>query len=186
MAEAEILDHDGMRRSLMRIAHEIIERNHGVDNLVLVGVRNRGVPLSRRIRDNLYRVENVSVPVGMVDIGLYRDDWSQRPFARVQPTAIEVDLDKRVVILVDDVLFTGRTVRAAMEALADYGRPKAIQLAVLIDRGHRELPIRADYVGKNVPTARTEQVRVWLQEVDGEDRVFVEKHPEINGDEQKG
>lgn len=175
MAEAEILDQDGMRRSLMRIAHEIIERNHGANDIVLVGIRNRGVPLSRRIRDNLYRVENVAVPLGVVDIGLYRDDWSHRPFSRVQPTEIEVSIDKRVVILVDDVLFTGRTVRAAMEALADYGRPQAIQLAVLIDRGHRELPIRADFVGKNVPTARAEQVRVRLTEVDGEDRVFVEK-----------
>lgn len=185
MAEAEILDQDGMRRSLMRIAHEIVERNHGADNLVLVGIRTRGVPLSRRIRDNLYRVENLTVPVGLVDIGLYRDDWSHRPFSQVQPTELEVDIDKRVVILVDDVLFTGRTVRAAMEALADYGRPQAIQLAVLIDRGHRELPIRADFVGKNVPTARAEQVRVCLSEVDGEDRVFVEKRNEISREAPK-
>ncbi|MHB1611128.1 MAG: bifunctional pyr operon transcriptional regulator/uracil phosphoribosyltransferase PyrR [Sulfobacillus sp.] len=164
-----------MRRALMRIAHEIVERNHGASDIVLVGIRSRGVPLAHRIQQNIEAIEHVLVPVQILDIGLYRDDWFQRPFNPVESSKITTAINKRVVVLVDDVLFTGRTIRAAMDALSDYGRPQAIQLAVLVDRGHRELPIRADFVGKNLPTARSEKVAVRLEESDGEDQVVLIK-----------
>ena len=165
---------EDVRRALTRIAHEIIEHNRGVRNLVLVGMRTRGIPLARRLAEKLDELENVRVPVGELDITLYRDDIGMRA---VQPlvgsTAIPVDVSGKEIVLVDDVLFTGRSVRAALDALIDYGRPKAIQLAVLVDRGHRELPIRPDYVGKNVPTSLDEDVAVLLREIDGADGVEI-------------
>ncbi|HEX6511753.1 MAG TPA: bifunctional pyr operon transcriptional regulator/uracil phosphoribosyltransferase PyrR [Chloroflexota bacterium] len=170
----QIMSAEDMRRALTRIAHEIVERNRGVRNLVLVGMRTRGIPLARRLAERLDELENVQIPTGELDITLYRDDIGMR---NVQPlvgsTAIPVDLSGKVIVLVDDVLFTGRSVRAALDALIDYGRPRAIQLAVLVDRGHRELPIRPDYVGKNVPTSAEEDVAVLLRETDGSDAVEI-------------
>lgn len=167
--EKQILSAEDIRRALVRIAHEIAERNEGVQDLVLVGIRRRGVPLAERIAAALADFEGQQVPVGQLDITLYRDDLSMRgPAPLVRKTSIQSDITGRVVVLVDDVLYTGRTVRAALDALADLGRPGRIQLAVLVDRGHRELPIRADFVGKNVPTARDERVEVRLHEVDAE------------------
>jgi pyrimidine operon attenuation protein/uracil phosphoribosyltransferase len=163
-----------IHRTIMRIAHEIVERNKGVENLILVGIQKRGVPLAERLVDAIERFEKVRVPVGAIDITLYRDDLqmiSQVPI--VGETAIKEDITGRVIILVDDVLFTGRTVRAALDELIDFGRPSAIQLAVLIDRGHREFPIRADFVGKNVPTSPNETVEVLLSETDGEELVVL-------------
>lgn len=170
--KAIILTPDEVRRALTRIAHEIIERNKGAENLALIGVHTRGIPLARRLAEKLSTLEGVDVPTGMLDITLYRDDLSevaQQPIIR--ETQVPFDLRDRRVILVDDVLYTGRTVRAALDALIDLGRPAGIQLAVLVDRGHRELPIRADYVGKNLPTAASEVVKVKLQETDGVDSV---------------
>jgi pyrimidine operon attenuation protein/uracil phosphoribosyltransferase len=161
-----------IHRTIMRIAHEIVERNKGVENLILVGIQKRGVPLAERLVSAIEQFEGVRVPVGAIDITLYRDDLqmiSQVPI--VGETAIKDDITGRVIILVDDVLFTGRTVRAALDELIDFGRPSAIQLAVLIDRGHREFPIRADFVGKNVPTSPNETVEVLLAEIDGEEQV---------------
>jgi pyrimidine operon attenuation protein/uracil phosphoribosyltransferase len=171
------MEADDMRRALTRIAHEIVERNHGVADVALVGVLTRGVPLADRLQSALLQIENVRVPVGKLDIGLYRDDYAANPTGRpaFAPTAIPFDVTGKRVVLVDDVLFTGRTVRAAIAALLDLGRPAGIQLAVLLDRGHRELPIRPDFVGKNVPTARHEHVQVLLREVDGVDRVVIRK-----------
>jgi len=167
-----IMTADDVRRALTRVAHEIIERNKGVRNLVLVGMRTRGIPLARRLADKLDELEGVQVPVGELDITLYRDDIGLRAMQPlVGSTAIPVDVSGKVIVLVDDVLFTGRSVRAALDALIDYGRPRAIQLAVLVDRGHRELPIRPDYVGKNVPTSLSEDVAVRLREIDGVDAV---------------
>ncbi|NJK78898.1 MAG: bifunctional pyr operon transcriptional regulator/uracil phosphoribosyltransferase PyrR [Chloroflexaceae bacterium] len=173
--EKQILSAEEIRRAMTRVAHEIAERNEGVHDVLLVGIRRRGVPLAERIAVALSDVEGVRVPVGQLDITLYRDDLSLRDTAPiVRTTHIQTDITNRVVVLVDDVLYTGRTVRAALDALTDLGRPARIQLAVLVDRGHRELPIRADYVGKNVPTARTERVEVRLHEVDsGEDCVMI-------------
>lgn len=175
MQEKDIMSEADIRRALTRIAHEIIERNKGASNLVLVGMRTRGVPLARRLIGKLKELEGVDIPLGQLDFTLYRDDlWRRRGVEpEVKSTSIPVDLSGRRVILVDDVLYTGRSVRAAMDALMDFGRPEAIQLAVLIDRGHRELPIRADYVGKNVPTARDEDVKVRLTEIDGRDEVTI-------------
>jgi pyrimidine operon attenuation protein/uracil phosphoribosyltransferase len=175
MAEKQILSADDIRRALTRNAHEIAERNEGVRNVVLVGIRRRGVPLAHRLAVTLADFEGVQVPVGTLDITLYRDDLGLRgPAPIVRSTAIPVDITGRTVVLVDDVLYTGRTVRAALDALTDLGRPERIQFAALVDRGHRELPIRADFVGKNVPTARDEQIETRLQEVDnGEDGVFI-------------
>ncbi|MFI5266401.1 MAG: bifunctional pyr operon transcriptional regulator/uracil phosphoribosyltransferase PyrR [Chloroflexota bacterium] len=165
---------EDVRRALTRIAHEIVEHNRGVRNLVLVGMRTRGIPLARRLAEKLDELENVQVPVGELDITLYRDDIGLRAMQPlVGSTAIPVDVSAKVIVLVDDVLFTGRSVRAALDALIDYGRPKAIQLAVLVDRGHRELPIRPDYVGKNVPTSQDEDVAVLLREIDGTDAVEI-------------
>lgn len=176
-SEKPILNADDIRRALMRIAHEIAERNEGVHDVVLVGIRRRGVNLSERIAAALATFEDQPVPLGQLDITLYRDDLSKRgPAPLVRKTSISTDITGRTVVLVDDVLYTGRTVRAALDALADLGRPACIQLAVLVDRGHRELPIRPDFVGKNVPTARDERVEVHLSETDGgEDCVVIAK-----------
>lgn len=171
--KAQVMDAIAMQRALRRIAHEILERNKGAGELVLVGIRTRGVPLAQRLREHLAQIEGHAVPVGAVDITLYRDDLKGPKSRPVHPTDIPCSLEAKHVVLVDDVLYTGRSIRAAMDALADFGRPQSIQLAVLIDRGHRELPIRADYVGKNLPTARHEQVSVVLQEVDGRDAVSI-------------
>lgn len=162
-----------MKRALTRISHEILERNGGVTNVVLVGMHSRGVPLAQRISNSILGFEGHGVEVGSLDIGLYRDDIAEKGSPRMRPTNIPVDINGKRVILVDDVLYTGRSIRAAMDALNDLGRPGQIQLAVLIDRGHRELPIRADYVGKNVPTARHEDVRVKLEETDGVDEIII-------------
>jgi pyrimidine operon attenuation protein / uracil phosphoribosyltransferase len=151
---------DDMRRALTRIAHEVVERNHGLDGVVVVGLQTGGVKLAGRLGEALARVEGVEVPVGTLDVALYRDDIGLRPVMPEAVTDIPFDLTGKVVVLVDDVLFTGRTVRAALDALNDYGRPRAVQLAVMVDRGHRELPIRPDYVGKNLPTGRDEMVDV--------------------------
>jgi pyrimidine operon attenuation protein/uracil phosphoribosyltransferase len=174
--KARIMDLDDMTRATKRIAHEIVEANKGVDDLVLIGIRRRGVPLAHRIVDAIKEFEGRSVPVGILDITLYRDDLqlvAKQPILR--KTELPFDIDGKVVVLVDDVLYTGRTIRAAMDELIDFGRPKAIRLAVLIDRGHRELPIRADYVGKNVPTSSREIISVRFREEDGEDNVTVEE-----------
>ncbi len=172
--KAQILDREGIRRSLTRIAHEIIERNKGTDNLFLVGIRRRGVPLAERLAVRIKEIERRLPPVGILDITLYRDDLTtlaHQPLVR--STEISLPVSGKKVVLVDDVIYTGRTVRAALDAIMDLGRPRVIQLAVLVDRGHRELPIRADYVGKNVPTSGKEVVSVRLQEIDGEERVVI-------------
>ena len=167
---------DDIRRATIRISHEIVEKQAGTDGLVLVGIQRRGVPLARRIADAIDEHEAVRVPIGALDITFYRDDLSlvvQQPV--VKGTDLPFDLNGSTVVLVDDVLYTGRTIRAAMDALVDFGRPRAIRLAVLVDRGHRELPIRADHVGKNVPTSREEVVKVRVVEIDGEDGVDLER-----------
>ncbi len=166
-----ILSADDIRRAVRRIAHEIVERNQ-LSDVVLVGMRTRGVPLAQRLAGAILEFERETVPVGTLDIGLYRDDIAQMDLrARVQPTELPIDINGKQVILVDDVLFTGRSIRAALDALVDFGRPAGIQLAVLVDRGHRELPIRADYVGKNIPTSFHEEVQAMLEETDGRDEV---------------
>ena len=183
MAEGEatvgrrIMTGDEIRRALIRVAHEIMERNGGVEGVALVGMHTRGVPIARRIAAFIQRFEGVEIPVGMLDIGLYRDDVAAGARPVMRPTRIP-DIQGRRVALVDDVLYTGRTVRAAMDALTDLGRPSQIQLAILVDRGHRELPIRADYVGKNVPTSLDEQVYVKLTEIDGADEVILAREEE--------
>ncbi|MCL6635558.1 MAG: bifunctional pyr operon transcriptional regulator/uracil phosphoribosyltransferase PyrR [Peptococcaceae bacterium] len=177
--KAQILDQDGIRRALTRIAHEIIERNKGTEDIVLVGIRRRGVPLAGRLAAKIMEIEGRTVPVGLLDITLYRDDLNTRASQPlVRSTDVRFPVTGKKVVLVDDVIYTGRTIRAALDAVMDLGRPRLIQLAVLIDRGHRELPIRADYVGKNVPTARREVVSVRLQEIDGEERVVILDPPE--------
>jgi pyrimidine operon attenuation protein/uracil phosphoribosyltransferase len=170
-----IMSSDDIRRALTRMSHELVERNAGVDGLVLVGIRTRGVPLARRLAGEIDRFEGKTVPSGGLDITLYRDDVGSSGPRTPRPTSLPVDVGGRKVVLVDDVLFTGRTIRAAMDALMDFGRPHAIQLLVLVDRGHRELPVRPDYVGKNVPTARNELIEVKLQEIDGLDLVVLRK-----------
>jgi len=175
MPAARLMDEAEVRRSITRIAHEIIERNKGAEGVVLVGIAARGDDLARRLAAEIGRIEGRAVPVGALDITFYRDDIGIRAEApEVHETRIDFDINGWTVVLVDDVLFTGRTIRSALDALVDFGRPTAIQLAVLVDRGHRELPIRADFVGKNVPTRRDEDVRVALREVDGEDAVLVD------------
>lgn len=154
------MDADDVRRALWRIAHEVVERNHGLADVVVVGLQTGGVPLAQRLTANLAEIEGTEVPEGTLDVAFYRDDIGLRPVMPEAPTAIPVDLTDRVVVLVDDVLFTGRTIRAALDALTDHGRPRAVQLAVMVDRGHRELPIRPDFVGKNLPTRRDELVDV--------------------------
>jgi pyrimidine operon attenuation protein/uracil phosphoribosyltransferase len=173
-----VMDADRIGRTLTRIAHEIVERNKGVDDLALVGVRTRGVPIARRIARALREITSEEIPTGALDITLYRDDLMRHavgPQPLVRRTEIQFSIDNRKILLVDDVLYTGRTTRAALDALIDYGRPKAIQLIVLVDRGHRELPIKADYVGKNLPTSLEESVQVRLQEIDGVDEVVLEQ-----------
>jgi pyrimidine operon attenuation protein/uracil phosphoribosyltransferase len=167
-----LLGADDVRRAISRIAHEIVERDRDLSTLAIVGIRSRGDVLAVRLRDAIRANENATVPLGSLDITLYRDDLTRIGYAPiVRESALDFSVDDRVVVLVDDVLFTGRTIRAAMDALVDYGRPRAIRLAVLVDRGHRELPIRADFVGKNVPTKPSDDVRVHLTEVDGRDEV---------------
>jgi pyrimidine operon attenuation protein/uracil phosphoribosyltransferase len=171
----QVMDGTDISRAIRRIANEITERNRGAGDLLLVGIQTRGVPLAGRIRQELNAIEGTEVPVGTLDIGLYRDDLASRPAPVIGRTDIPDAVEGRTVVLVDDVLYTGRTIRAALDALADLGRPARIQLAVLVDRGHRELPIRADYVGKNLPTAEKERVTVHLQETDGEEGVWIEE-----------
>jgi pyrimidine operon attenuation protein/uracil phosphoribosyltransferase len=169
-----VLTSDDIRRAVRRIAHEIVERNQGLEGVALVGLRTRGVPLAERLASSIEEFEGQRVPVGALDIGLYRDDIGSlelRP--RIQPTDMPISIDGRRVILVDDVLYTGRSIRAALDALTDFGRPSQIQLAVLVDRGHRQLPIRPDYIGKNIPTSLQEEVDVLLEETDGEDEVRI-------------
>jgi pyrimidine operon attenuation protein/uracil phosphoribosyltransferase len=169
-----VLSADEVRRAIRRIAHEIIERNPELDRLVLIGMRTRGVPMAQRLAEAIRELAGTDIPVGALDIGLYRDDLSKRALkATLQPTDIPSDLADRRVVLVDDVLFTGRSIRAALDAVIDFGRPESIQLAVLIDRGHRELPIRPDYVGKNIPTNANQDVQALLAEIDGRDQVLV-------------
>ncbi|TFG45258.1 MAG: bifunctional pyr operon transcriptional regulator/uracil phosphoribosyltransferase PyrR [Dehalococcoidia bacterium] len=169
-----IMTAEDVRRTLSRIAHEIAERNKDTASLVLVGMQTRGVPLADRLATLISEFEGVKVPVGALDFSLYRDDLNRRNFnPQVKSTDISVSIDDKTIILVDDVLFTGRSTRAAMDALIDFGRPRVIQLAVLIDRGHRELPIRADYVGKNIPSAANEDIKVKLTETDGLDEVII-------------
>jgi pyrimidine operon attenuation protein/uracil phosphoribosyltransferase len=171
-----LLDAEDIRRALTRIAHEIVERNKGAEHVALVGIANRGDDLARRLAQLIVEVEGTKVPVGALDITFYRDDIGLRAEApEVHETRVDFDINGATVVLVDDVLFTGRTIRAAMDALMDFGRPRKIQLAVLVDRGHRELPIRADFVGKNIPTKRPDRVQVKVVEVDGEDAVVVEE-----------
>jgi pyrimidine operon attenuation protein/uracil phosphoribosyltransferase len=174
-----VMDADRIDRTLARIAHEIVERNRGVDELALVGIRTRGVTLARRLAQRLLDITKEDVPTGTLDITLYRDDLMRSPVGPqpvIRRTEIPFSIDDRKILLVDDVLYTGRTVRAALDALIDFGRPKVIQLVVLVDRGHRELPIKADYVGKNLPTSVKESVQVRLHETDGADEVLVEEH----------
>ena len=176
MAPGRLLDEAEIRRSVTRIAHEILERNKGAASVMLVGIAARGDDLARRLAADIARIEGAAPPVGVLDITFYRDDIGLRAEApEVHETRIEGDITGRTIVLVDDVLYTGRTIRAAMDALVDFGRPTSVALAVLVDRGHRELPIRADFVGKNVPTRKAESVRVALQEVDGEDAVYMEQ-----------
>jgi len=167
----KLLSADDIRRAVARLAHEVVERNQGVEALVLVGLRTRGLPLARRLQRRIFEFEGTEVPLGELDITLYRDDVHQRAPRPLGPTSMPVDIADKTVVLVDDFLYTGRTIRAALDALIDLGRPRSIQLVCLVDRGHRELPIRPDYVGKNVPTSRHEKVAVRLEEVDGVDEV---------------
>ncbi len=177
MTKKTIMTPEDIRRSLARIAHEIIERNKTTEHLVLVGMHTRGVPLAKRLVGNMEDFEGLKIPVGTLDISLYRDDLSSlNPQPTVQRTDIPVNIDDKSVVLVDDVLYTGRSTRAAMDALIDLGRPQSIQLAVLVDRGHRELPIRPDYVGKNIPSARHEEIKVQLVETDDMDGVVIVKN----------
>jgi pyrimidine operon attenuation protein/uracil phosphoribosyltransferase len=172
MTARSMMDSEQIRRAITRLGHEIVERQGGTDDLVLIGIQRRGVVLARRLADAIAAAEQVRLPVGALDISLYRDDLSElATYPIVRPTELPFDITDRTVVLVDDVLFTGRTVRAAMDALIDFGRPRAVRLAVLVDRGHRELPIRADHVGRNLPTARSERVNVHVQELDGIDEV---------------
>jgi len=175
-----IMTPEDIRRTLARIAHEIIERNKTVEHLILVGMHTRGVPLAKRLAANIGAFDGVEIPVGTLDISLYRDDLSTlnlQPI--VKRTDIPTSIDGKSIVLVDDVLFTGRSTRAAMDALIDLGRPQSIQLAVLVDRGHRELPIRADYVGKNIPSSRDEEIQAQLEETDGVDRVTIKENQNV-------
>ena len=174
--KAVLMDGEAIRRSLVRISHEIVEKNKGVENIVLVGIRTRGVPIAERLADAIEKIEGTRPPVGVLDITLYRDDLSTLAYQPVvRTTELPVDISGKIVVLVDDVLYTGRTIRAALDAVIDMGRPTTIQLAVLIDRGHRELPIRADFVGKNVPTSSHEVVSVQLDTIDGAEKVVIKE-----------
>ena len=176
----QVMDADRMSRALTRIAHEILERNRGLDELALVGIRTRGVPIARRLARALKEINGDDVPTGALDITLYRDDLMRHPVGPqpvVRRTEIPFSIDDRKIMLVDDVLYTGRTIRAALDALIDFGRPRVIQLIALVDRGHRELPIKADYVGKNLPTSLKQSVQVRLLEIDGTDEIVIEGEP---------
>jgi len=179
--EHVLMDETGMRRALTRIAHEILERNKGFENCMLIGVRTRGIYLARRIAERIMEIENVPVPIGEIDVTRYRDDRSGSLEHASDEGSPAMDIHNKKLILFDDVLYTGRTVRAAMDALMDLGRPQMIQLGVLVDRGHRELPIRPDYVGKNIPTSRLENIEVLLSEVDGVDQVVITQQRRHNG-----
>jgi pyrimidine operon attenuation protein / uracil phosphoribosyltransferase len=182
MPEKILMSPVDIERALMRIAHEIVEKNGGADNLILVGIETRGVPLAKRLAATIKNIEGITVPIGSLDISLYRDDISTLNLKPVvHRTEVLTDVTDNHVILVDDVFYTGRSIRAAMDAIMDLGRPQTIQLAVLIDRGHRELPIRADYVGKNIPTAKTEEIKVYVLEVDNEDSVTIITADKGNG-----
>ena len=195
MPERQIMHQEDVRRALTRVAHEILEHNRGAEELVIVGIHTRGVHIARRIAANLAEFEGIEVPVATLDVSLYRDDNRVRSQSqtKLQPTDIPMGIQGMRVVLVDDVLYTGRTIRAAMDALVDFGRPQQIQLAILLDRGHRELPIRADYVGQNLPTAFNERVKVRLMETDGADEVALiledldveEESPEESNKEQE-
>ncbi|MBI2844049.1 MAG: bifunctional pyr operon transcriptional regulator/uracil phosphoribosyltransferase PyrR [Armatimonadetes bacterium] len=175
----QVMDADEIRRAVTRIAHEIIEKNKGAENLAVIGIQSRGVPLAKRLVDLIEQIEGASVPIGSLNVALYRDDYATRLApTTVGKTEISFDVTDKSIVLVDEVLFTGRTIRSALDAIMDMGRPAEIQLAVLVDRGHRELPIRADYVGKNLPTSRREHVHVHLKETDEEDKVVIRKEPE--------
>ncbi len=179
MPNGVVMSSDDVRRAIVRIAHEIVEQNHGSHDLILVGMRTRGVPLAERIAAIIRDFESADVPVGALDIALYRDDLPARgTTVEIKPSDLPKDIAGKRVVLVDDVLYTGRSIRAALDALIDYGRPQRIQLAVLVDRGHRELPIRADYVGKNIPTSSDDDVLVQLEETDGIDQVLVSERRE--------
>lgn len=176
MEKAVVLDQQAIGRALTRIAHEIIERNKGVENCVLIGIKTRGIYVAQRLAERIFQIEGQRVPVGELDITLYRDDLTvktKNDDPEVKGSEVPVDLNGKTVILIDDVLYTGRTVRAAMDAIMDIGRPSHIQMAVLVDRGHRELPIRADYIGKNIPSSKTERIVVTLEEVDEMDRISI-------------
>lgn len=171
--KARVLEAPEISRALRRIAHEILEHNKGIGDVVLIGIHTRGVPLAERLGRQIEEIEGQKPLVGAIDVSFYRDDIGIRRPKEISPTELPFDVSGKTVVLVDDVLFTGRTIRAAIDALVDFGRPETIQLAVLMDRGHRELPIRADYVGKNIPTSANEQVRVHLEEIDGSDEVVI-------------
>lgn len=173
----QVMTSDDLDRAIRRIGHEIVERHHGTDGIVLVGIHSRGVPLAEQIASDIESFEKVRVPVGELDIGLYRDDLASRPTTRLGRTLIPVDLSGETVVLVDDVLYTGRTIRAALDAVLDLGRPRRIELAVICDRGHRELPIRPDYVGKNLPTSEHQKVKVRIKGIDAEAGVWIDEEP---------
>ena len=181
MPKKEVVDAVTMKRALTRISYEIIERNKGIQDIVLVGIKTRGIYIAQRLAERLKQLEDIDVPVGELDITLYRDDVKDMEEPELHSSDVPVSIEGKEVILVDDVLYTGRTIRAAMDAVMDLGRPRKISLAVLVDRGHRELPIRADYVGKNIPTSKTEEIIVEMEERDGADRIMISK-----GNEQKG
>lgn len=175
MPKKEVVDAVRMKRALTRISYEIIERNKGIQDIVLVGIKTRGIYIAQRLAERLKQLEDIDVPVGELDITLYRDDVKDMEEPELHSSDVPVSIEGKEVILVDDVLYTGRTIRAAMDAVMDLGRPRKISLAVLVDRGHRELPIRADYVGKNIPTSKTEEIIVEMEERDGADRIMISK-----------
>ena len=175
MPKKEVVDAVTMKRALTRISYEIIERNKGIQDIVLVGIKTRGIYIAQRLAERLKQLEDIDVPVGELDITLYRDDVKDMEDPELHSSDVPVSIEGKEVILVDDVLYTGRTIRAAMDAVMDLGRPRKISLAVLVDRGHRELPIRADYVGKNIPTSKTEEIIVEMEERDGADRIMISK-----------
>ncbi|EGG53561.1 pyrimidine operon regulatory protein/uracil phosphoribosyltransferase PyrR [Enterococcus faecalis TX1467] len=175
MPKKEVVDAVTMKRALTRISYEIIERNKGIQDIVLVGIKTRGIYIAQRLAERLKQLEDIDVPVGELDITLYRDDVKDMEEPELHSSDVPVSIEGKEVILVDDVLYTSRTIRAAMDAVMDLGRPRKISLAVLVDRGHRELPIRADYVGKNIPTSKTEEIIVEMEERDGADRIMISK-----------
>ena len=178
MVAHQIMDPNDIRRALTRVSHEILEHNQGIDELVIVGIQTRGVTLAHRLSKNIEEYEGHQVPVAELDISLHRDDLQHRSRPVIKTSSFPVDIQDKKVVLVDDVLYTGRTIRAAMDAMNDFGRPQQVQLAILLDRGHRELPIRADYIGKNIPTSLEEQVKVRLTEIDGVDEVAILRREE--------